>query len=133
MSANYVQDVSFYELVHKIVQTQQSQGQEEADERDRRIRNRQAFSTVQSVAPLVDGRMPKLTELREVLCHDLSTSGVSFYCAKPPEYEQLLVRLCAGTKSTYLTAQVMHCRPVADGGETAFLAGCKFTGRVELG
>ena len=131
-SAPHVHDASFYELVHKVLSAQEAQEREDAAERERRIRNRQSFSTVQSVAPLVDGRLPKIAELREVLCHDLSTSGFSFYTAQPPRAEHLLVRLAGVAKATYLTAQVMHCRQIADGGETAFLAGCKFTGRVEL-
>ncbi len=131
-SAPYVHDASFYELVHKVLTTQHAQELEDAADRERRIRNRQSFSTVQSVAPIIEGRLPKLSELHEVLCHDLSTSGFSFYVASPPTTESLLVRLAGNGKATFLTAQVMHCRQVADGGETAFLAGCKFTGRVQM-
>ncbi len=79
----YVHDASFYELVHKVLTTQHAQELEDAADRERRIRNRQSFSTVQSVAPIIEGRLPKLSELHEVLCHDLSTSGFSFYVASP--------------------------------------------------
>ena len=129
MAAPSIQDVSFYELVHKIL-TRQLEAEVDDDD-DRRGRDRQTFATHQAVAPVVNGRMPNKEQLRDVMCRDLSTSGISFYASQPPESDQLLVRLTTSHRVTYLTAQVAHCRPIADGGDAAFIVGCRFTGRVD--
>lgn len=127
------QDVSFYELVHKILTRQLEEDETQSDDdAERRAGNRESFQSVQFMGPIVNGRLPKPAEMTEVVCHDISTSGFSFFAGQPQRSEQLLVRLNGALKSTYLIAQVIHCRPVADGGEAGFLVGCKFTGRVEL-
>ena len=128
MTVPFVHDASFYELVHKILNAPPS---DKDEERDRRVALREQFPTVQFIGPIVAGKLPKIDALRPVTCCDLSTSGMSFYAAQPPESDRLVVRLAASRSATYLLADIVHCRPQADGGERAYLIGCRFTGRVE--
>ena len=132
MSAPAIHDANFYELVHKVLTKRVEQELDECSQRERRVQDRQPFPSVQCIAPIVDGRVPHESDMAEVYCHDISTSGLSYYAACVPTSEQLLVKLTVPNKVTYLTAQLAHCMPIADGGEAAFLVGIRFTGRVDI-
>ena len=97
---------------------------------DRRQKPRRAYPYIQLIAPMKDDRLPVRSAFSEVLCHDISASGFSFFAPQPPPTD------CAGRglwhpQHVHLSqAHVVHCRRTEDGGK--FLIGCQYTGRVQV-
>ena len=120
-------DASFYEMVHQLLEPNETDA-----EAERRGRERRAFPKVQLIAPLVDGRMPQQSAFRQVQCHDLSARGFSFLCSRPPECTHLVVGLGTSPSLLYLTAEVRHYSEVLQGDQNVYLVGCLFTGRMGI-
>lgn len=120
-------DASFYEMVHQLIEPAENE-----TDADRRNRERRAFSRVQFIAPLIDGRMPHASTFREVRCHDLSARGFSYLTPRPPECTHLVVGLGTPPSLIYLTAEVRHYSEVLHGDHTMYLVGCLFTGRLGI-
>ena len=97
---------------------------------DRRQKPRRAYPYIQLIAPMKDDRLPVRSAFSEVLCHDISASGFSFFAPQPPPTDALVVAFGTRNTYTYLKAHVVHCRRTEDGGK--FLIGCQYTGRVQV-
>ncbi|MGC3965813.1 MAG: hypothetical protein QM775_00110 [Pirellulales bacterium] len=125
-------DVDFYCMVHEVLRVAQNADQEEAESEDdcRRVRDRQPFACRQWIAPLADGAYPSASSYQEVACRDISTGGFSYVSLTIPNTEKISVRLGKGDGWMYLTAGVVHCRPIDTPEGHAFLIGCKFLGRA---
>ncbi len=119
-------DASFFQLVHRIL------SEPEEDDSDRRGKGRNRFAVEQEVGAIVDGRLPRRDDMHKVLCRDLSSGGFSYFSPHVPESDRLLVALSGSSQTLYLSAEVMHCRAIEDGGDQAFLVGCKFIRRLEF-
>ncbi len=96
---------------------------------DRRKKPRRAYPYIQLLASMKDDRLPGRSAFKEVLCHDISASGFSFYSPTPPASDTLVVAFGTRDTYTYLKAHVVHCRRTEDG---RFLVGCQYTGRVQV-
>jgi hypothetical protein len=117
-------DAGFYKQVHRSIskKLQAGDGRRDTQRRGRRC--------VQRIAPCVDGRMPTLAAFREVECQDLSAGGFSYLLSEPPDAETLAVELGVPPVLIYVTARVINVSEIWQGGETMFLVGCRFTGRL---
>jgi hypothetical protein len=125
MPATLQSDVDFYSMVHEVLRTARDQ---ESDS-TRRETDRRSFDCRQWIAPLVEGAAPPASAFQEVRCRDISTGGFSYLSESIPQAEKLSVRLGRGEGWMFLTAGVVHCRPIETDEGPAFLVGCKFLGR----
>lgn len=116
-------DVAFYKDMHRLI-AMHLKG-------DRRGGDRSAYRCVQRIAPLVGESVPPLSQFQEVKCQDLSPGGFSFLCDNPPLYEDYAVELGKAPVLIYVTASLVHVSEVRSGSRVQFLAGCRFTGRLE--
>jgi hypothetical protein len=98
---------------------------------DRRGGDRNAYHCLQRIAPLIGEHLPLAAEFREVTCQDLSPGGFSFICDAPPDEENYAVELGRPPVLIYVTARVVHVSELRQGQHSKFLAGCRFTGRLE--
>ncbi len=118
--------------VAKVVRQQLVEVAGDAWSTDRRTQPRHKFPRVQSIAPYVAGRFPAADEFREVQCRDINSGGISFWLPSPLECSSLVVALGNDDTLKYLLAEVAHTSAVQRGDKTAYLVGCRFTGRVDL-
>lgn len=143
-------DANFYRLIHTLVG---SEPNDEPSERRRSMRN--AFGSVQKIAPRSGPRLPEDHEFVEVRCHDLTQAGFSFFLPTRPEFSTLVAAFGTPPELIYMAAEVRHCESVllypsgivervhgeaartsyqSVDGETAtpmILVGCRFTERLE--
>ena len=117
------EDLAFYKEVHRLIARHLHP--------DRRGGDRNAYRCVQRLAPLIGEQVPPLSEFKEVKCQDLSPGGFSFLCDSPPEYESYAVELGKAPVLIYVTARILHISEVRQGLRVQFLAGCRFTGRLQ--
>lgn len=96
---------------------------------ERRKSPRQRFPVKQMVAPFYR-KMPKAEQFVSVSCRDLSTSGLSFYWAGPPDFSKVIVGLGGGSDLTYLAARVVRQEEWGPGDR--MLIGCEFVDRVGI-
>ncbi len=99
---------------------------------DHRTSPRSAFRFVQEIGPVVDGKLPSSERFFEVECCDVSGGGFSFYLDTPPPFETLIVRLGNTSQETFVSARIAHVRQMVRQGETAYMIGCQFTGRIHI-
>lgn len=93
---------------------------------------RRKYTYQQMIAPMVGERTPSRAEFFPVWCKDLSGSGFSLYLSSPPTFHNLVVALGLAPHMRFYRAEVMHVQPVERDGQSSFLVGCRFTGRVYL-
>ncbi len=99
---------------------------------DARSSPRRDYPYRQKIAPVFNGVTPSPRRFREVQFRDLSTGGVSLYLDKAPTFDELVVSLGIPPDVSHVRARVVHVRPVEVDGETKYLVGCRFIGRVYL-
>ena len=116
---------SFATTIGEFVQAVVSDGKE------RRMSQRFAYSAVQAVVPYDGKRLPTSDMFRRVLCHDLSTGGISFIWPSVPDFEQAVIKLAAAHRTLYVVARVVSHRPL-DSSHRRFLVGCAFLDRVRI-
>ncbi len=97
---------------------------------DRRSRPRRAYPYGQRMACVINGRMPKIEEFREVQCRDLGAGGFSFFAERPPKEPNLVVAFGAGETLTFMTARQIHLTPTSRNGRSLYIVGCRYTGRA---
>jgi hypothetical protein len=69
---------------------------------------------------------------QQVLCHDISSGGFSFILPHPPEFDSIVVALGMPPNVTYLSGQIVHSRATNPDGQSLYIVGCRFLGRVQL-
>ena len=99
---------------------------------NRRGEPRRPFPVRQLIAPYVNGQLPTRGMFVQVLCHDISPGGFSFFDQEPPAYSSLIAALGAPSAPIFLCARILHIRATDSGSQSKFLVACRFTGRVEL-
>jgi diguanylate cyclase (GGDEF)-like protein len=99
---------------------------------DRRGQPRRPFPTNQFIAPYRDGKLPTREMFQQVLCHDISSGGFSFILPHPPEFDSIVVALGMPPNVTYLSGQIVHSRATNPDGQSLYIVGCRFLGRVQL-
>lgn len=101
--------------------------------RELRASPRMAYHYYQLIAPLYTGnRMPPRKEFFPVQCNDISAGGISFFFDRRPDFEYLVVALGRPPEETFFTAHVVRVARKDTEGQTRYLVGCRFTGRVSL-
>ena len=99
---------------------------------ERRAKPRRAYPYIQMVGPVYNNQLPTKDEFQPMRCKDIAAGGFSFLCARKPTYEKCVVAFGVAPSLTYLMARVVHSREVSlDTGDTMFVVGCQYTGRVE--
>lgn len=119
--ATYI-DPAILELIDKVSVTKQFA-------LERRNSPRHAFRIEQRFAPIEGGRLPGFGELRPVTCKDISLSGVSFFAAWPPAFDEAVVELGVAPALKYLRVKVVGCM-LCDLALPEYLVRCQFVGRV---
>jgi hypothetical protein len=95
---------------------------------DRRQFRRCPFQKEQLVAAYDGNNFPTPGKFKSVLCHDISSSGISFYLDTLPQFQLVVVALGIGAETRYMSAEVKRTIPVERDGKPAILVGCSFTG-----
>ncbi len=81
------------------------------------------------MAPYDHTGLPSRSRFQRVYCQDLSSSGISFFWPRIPDFEYIVMALETAGPPIYLTARVASVRP-APSHPNHLLVGCQFTGRV---
>jgi len=68
----------------------------------------------------------------EVLCRDISGSGISFYLPVPPEFSEVVVGLGRKPDLALFAARVARVVEEFAPGGKRYLVGCSFTGRLQM-
>ena len=101
-----------------------------ATEQERRRSERHSFPATQRIAPCgKNGAMAVDEDFSLVHCHDLSTSGISFYWPTAPKFDHVIVALASQKGTTRVLAHVVFAgkQPDATG---EYLIGCRFLRRL---
>jgi hypothetical protein len=96
---------------------------------ERRGAKRFLFPVVQSMAQYDRNGLPSRDRFQPIRCQDLSTSGVSFFWPRIPDFEYVVIGLDTDEARIHLSARVTSVRP-APGQPGQLLVGCQFTGRI---
>jgi PAS domain S-box-containing protein len=99
---------------------------------DQRSSPRREFNYYQLIAPVQGKRLPAKRDFFAVQCRDISAGGISFYLDQRPDFNILVVVLGREPGENYFTAEVVRVVTEQREGKTAFLVGCRFTGRAEI-
>jgi PAS domain S-box-containing protein len=99
-------------------------------EGNRREFPRKPYPYIQRIAPWSGGRLPPQRTFVEVLCRDISSTGVSFFFPRRPNFDRLVVSLGPTDKKVYVIAEVRHVANINVDGRPAFAVGCQFLARV---
>jgi len=126
MSQAGMTDAGFFSLVHHVLHAHKSS---ESDPDDRQ---RHRYSCLQLVAPFVNGRLPAISEFKQVLCHDLSLSGFSYLADVAPECEMMIVAL-GKDPFILMAARVVHHSATVIECVRSEIVGCQFVARIEPG
>jgi len=92
---------------------------------------RRAYSFLQMIAPMVDGKMPEENDFREVPFFDISTGGVSFLVEEMPDFKDVMIRLGPEGRTFQIVARVVHVQRVTTDGKNRVKVGCHFTDRFD--
>jgi hypothetical protein len=122
-------DVSFYTMVHDLIEADKRFASHGRLASDQRAANRRSFSCQQLLAPFDGVRLPNQSEFRQVACQDLSAGGFSFVQPQRAEFEELIVAL-GKVPFQFFTARVQNQTRIRLKGHTAYRVGCRFTGRI---
>lgn len=98
---------------------------------DRRKRPRRSFTYYQRIAPIDNGRIPPLRMFRRVKCLDISAGGFSFLSSVQPSDKHYVVALGSPPVVINVAAEVIHITPTDHEGQTTYLVGCRYTGRLD--
>jgi hypothetical protein len=104
-------------------------GLPEAGSNERRGAKRFQFPVVQCIAQYDRTGLPSRGSFQPVRCQDLSTSGISFFWPRIPDFEYIVIGLDTSGTRIHLTARVTSVRP-ASNQPGQLLVGCQFTGRI---
>ena len=125
MTQQAISDANFYSLVHYVLESQR----ESARSVKVRGAERHQFMCLQFVAPYCDGQMPSEHEFEQVLCLDLSLSGMSYLVSRPPATEYLIAGI-GEKRPLFYSAQVIRIRPYSLAEQDLILVGVQFMSRV---
>ena len=79
---------------------------------DRRKRDRQPLDAVQRIAPWNGSAVPDEADFFEVMCRDVSSTGISFLLSTRPSFESFVIALGSSSNLTLVAAEVVHCMDV---------------------
>ena len=126
MENGSVADISFYALVHHVLEA----SREDDAAAERRTGRRRSYSCLQWIAPYIDGKLPAADEFRRVQCVDLSSSGFSYLTDDSADYEYVVVAL--GSPAThFLSGEIVRRTAVPHEGKNCVRMGCRFVARLD--
>lgn len=121
------------DLAERAKELQKPQPEASDGRRELRASPRLAYHYYQLIAPLYTGnRMPPRKEFFPVECNDISAGGISFLYDRRPDFDYLVVALGRPPEETFFTAHVVRIARQEKEGQTRYLVGCRFTGRISL-
>ena len=97
---------------------------------EQRSAKRWPYPVTELLAACRQGRLPNHTMFREVVCHDLSTTGISFFLPRPPGFRLAVITLGKLTDKTSMLIRVVHSTAYDVTGHNRYLVGCQFVRRV---
>jgi hypothetical protein len=118
-------DVALFETITSLINEQRDEGHQERREEDRR-----PYRCVQLLAPYDGEQLPDQQAFRQVLCHDLSANGFSFYSYRTPETPQLIVALGKVPVIKFFIAEVKRVNASATDHGHEYQVGCRFLRRL---
>lgn len=92
---------------------------------------RRPYSATQLMAPW-RGRFPAPDEFSPVECHELSTTGISFYTRGVPTTKSAVITLGAN-QDLFVLVEIVNQRTVVKDGRSEYLVGCRFRKRFDMG
>ena len=98
---------------------------------ERRAEPRRVYPITQQVAFHDESKVPTKEMFQAVLCHDISTSGISFYLSGPPDSNHCTLALGRAPRLIYVAAEVVHYGPY-EGPNQEWVIGCRFLKKVSL-
>lgn len=118
-------DVALFQTITSLINEQR-----ESTQNDRRDGNRHPYRCVQLIAPYDGEQLPDQQSFRQVLCHDLSPSGFSFFSYRTPETRQLIVALGKIPVIKFFIAEVKRVNPSETAHGHEYQIGCRFLRRL---
>lgn len=92
---------------------------------------RRSYQYRQLIAPMLDDKLPSRKNFFEVVCQDISASGISFVLDNEPHFERVVVALGKPPRLTFFAAEVARVQPQELDGREKWIVGCRFVGRVK--
>src|SRR5436305_2450065 len=89
-------------------------GLSDAGVNERRGAKRFRFPVVQFMAQYDRNGLPSRYDFQQVRCQDISTSGISFFWPRIPDFEYIVIGLDTSGTRIHLTARVTSVRPAPD-------------------
>src|SRR5688572_17276199 len=118
-------DIGLFESISALIREQH-----EGTGRNRRGNTRHPFDCVQLLAPYDGEHLPGPEELRQVLCHDLSRCGFSFFSYEKPETSQVIAAL-GRIPPKFFIAEILHVHPTLTNDGHEYQIGCRFLRRLD--
>jgi hypothetical protein len=118
-------DVALFQSITGLINEQRV-----ATRTERRECERFPFPCVQLVADYDGTEMPDQQHFRQVLCHDLSPGGFSFYSFEVPETSHLIVTLGKVPHFKFFVAEVVRVSEANTEHGHEYQIGCRFLRRL---
>ena len=90
---------------------------------EQRSAERWPYPASELLAACGQGKLPNRAMFREVLCHDLCTTGISFFSSRPPGFRLAVITLGMSTDKTAMLIRVVHCTAYDSTGCNRYLVG----------
>jgi hypothetical protein len=100
-------DAQFYELIHRLVNTDPAE-----DQPDRRGYAREQFSSIHKVAPYDGAKLPQPADFIDIRCHDLARGGFSYLTPIRPSSTNLIAAFGIPPEITCMEARVVRAADV---------------------
>jgi hypothetical protein len=113
--------------IHKLLMSRPAEGELNADHIQS---ERYAYHVAQWMGRCAGTRLPRPEDFEQVMCHDLSRHGVSFYADGVQVGQYVVLAIGMGDDSAFVVAEAMHRRAVNIDGKLAYLIGCRFGRRL---
>ena len=117
-------ETSLYQSIFTLLDEQRS-----GTGSERRESDRHPYRCVQLMAPFDGENLPNQEAFRQVLCHDLSPSGFSYFCDSRPT-ERLLIVALGKVPLRFYVAEVVHTQLAQTEHGGQYHVGCRFVRRL---
>jgi hypothetical protein len=91
---------------------------------------RHAYHVSQWMGRCAGHRLPATDEFEQVMCYDLSSTGVSFYAEDVQIGQNVVIAIGRGDSPMFVLSEVMNRRVVTQKDELTYLIGCRFRRRL---
>ena len=118
-------DVALFDTISSLINEQR-----DTDHKERREVDRHPYRCVQLLAPYDGENLPDQQSFRQVLCHDLSPNGFSFYSYRTPETPQLIIALGKVPVIKFFIAEVKRVNSSDTDHGHEYQVGCRFMRRL---